>query len=101
MNDKDEHVMTAQEKSPGCARCCCAPNHSTLVYIKKAGSDETWMTIERPGCGCPPQKCIGGGCPTLPMDCCKDGITVYDGYVEGEVGDLQNAPAPIVMLKES
>jgi hypothetical protein len=101
IHDKDmTHILDAKEFSPGCTRCCCAPHHSTMVYIQKPDGEKL-LTIERVGCACPtPQKCLGGACPVC-MECCKDGINVYEGGVEGEAGKLESPPLPIFMLKEA
>jgi hypothetical protein len=92
-------ILAAKEYSPGCTRCCCAPYHSTMVYIEKPDG-ERLVSIERQACACPtPHKCVGGWCTC--MECCKDGIKVYDGEVKGEAGNLENPPPPIFTLKEA
>lgn len=59
-------IMVAVEKSPDCARCCCAPLNSLFVDFKNTaalpnaasfGRDQllampTAMSMERPGCCC-------------------------------------------------
>lgn len=95
------HILNAHEKSAFCTRCFCAPFHSTLVTIAetKPNGGEVLLTLERKGlqCGCP-QKIIGVCC--ICHDCCADGLTVYEGNIQGDPGDLQNAPTPLTMLKQ-
>eukprot|EP00930_Biecheleria_cincta_P067210 TRINITY_DN5364_c0_g1_i1.p1 TRINITY_DN5364_c0_g1~~TRINITY_DN5364_c0_g1_i1.p1 ORF type:complete len:404 (-),score=60.71 TRINITY_DN5364_c0_g1_i1:223-1434(-) len=98
-NEAGEDILHAQEDSNGCARCCCAPHHSTKVYITNAQTNETLLTIERLGLDFPcPHKCLGNRC--ICCDCCADGITVYEGHVFGDAGDLTAAPEPMVMVKQ-
>lgn len=91
--------MHAKEDAGGCARCCCAPNHSTKVYITNTKTSDTILTIEREGLECPcPKKCLGN--QMVCLDCCTDAIRVYEGHVEGDPGDLLGAPEPLVMIKQ-
>jgi len=99
LDQNEQLIMQAKENSSCCTRMICAPNHSTMIYIEKPNG-ETLLSIERKGnqcCACP-QKCLG--CCCILTDCCKDGITVYPGKVEGDAGYLENAPTPISMLKQ-
>jgi hypothetical protein len=98
MDDKEQQILTALESSSGCTRCCCAPHHSTMIFINDQ-SGNTLLSIERQGCQFPiPLKCLGGGCCVC-MDCCKDGIAVYNGKVEGDPGEIE--AKPIFHLKEA
>jgi len=98
-NEQGEDIMHAREEANGCARCCCAPHHSTKVYITNTKTNETILTIEREGMEFPcPKKCLGN--QMVCMDCCADAIKVYEGRVEGEPGDMLGAPEPLVMIKQ-
>jgi hypothetical protein len=98
-NEDGVDILHAQEQAQGCARCCCAPHHSTKVYISNATNGDTLLTIERPGMDCPcPQKCLGNQC--VCCDFCADGINVYEGHVDGNPGELVAAPEPLVMVKQ-
>jgi len=73
-----------------------------MIYVYQAKTENILMTIERLGCECGcgcPQKCLGSGCPIC-CDFCKDGVTVYEGYVEGRPGELVNPPPPIMGIKQ-
>jgi len=96
--DDESLLLDAKEVSNGCARCCCAPLHSTMVYIHDPQTKENLLTLERPGCAFPmPQKFLG--C-CICCDSCKDGLTVYEGEVMGQPGDLQGPPPPLFSFQQ-
>eukprot|EP00808_Paulinella_micropora_P030739 g50837.t1 len=55
-------LLTAKEKSGGCARICCDPRHSLVVKIShpSTGEDTFDYSLERPGlCSAKPMMCCG------------------------------------------
>lgn len=100
MTEEKEHILTAKEVSPGLARCCCAPYHSTLITFERESDKEVLLTLERQGCNLPTcQRCPGCCCAC--MDFFKDNIKIYPGKVEGTVGELTDAPPPIAFIEQA
>ena len=81
-------LMVIEEKADMCSRGCCAPEHSLLVHFYSAdhagNKQQPIMTMERPGR--PWDKpCVGiAACG----DCCLHEMTLHQGYVEGNVGNI-------------
>ena len=90
---KGEVLLEAKEESKCIDRHCCKPVHSRSMYVYPPGTgkEQALLTIDHPGCECvccsaaKPGVGFGGAC----MECCTDGINVYDGYVEGKPGALE------------
>ena len=87
-----QQLLEAKEASACIDRHCCKPVHSRSLYVYPpgAGKEQSLLTIDHPGCECiccsaaRPGVGVGGAC----LDCCTDGVNVYDGYVEGKPGSL-------------
>ena len=86
-----ERLLEAAEHGSCLDRTCCKPYHSRTLYVYPVGSskEQSVLTIDHPGIECmicsAPKPCLG---ECALMDCCLDGVNVYDGYVDGQAGHL-------------
>ena len=86
-----ERLLEAAEHGSCLDRTCCKPYHSRTLYVYPVGSskEQSVLTIDHPGieCNicCGPKPCLG---ECALMDCCLDGVNVYDGYIDGKAGHL-------------
>ncbi|KAH8052818.1 hypothetical protein JL722_9952 [Aureococcus anophagefferens] len=97
IGDKDGPVvMTGQEESEFCDRCCCKPHHSLLVHLSPAYDESNVLvTLERKGCEC--NRCCfstkpGLGCCSC-TEACTEEIVLHEGKVEGKPGELDTGKA--------
>eukprot|EP00808_Paulinella_micropora_P013792 g64367.t1 len=76
-------LLTAKEKSGGCARFCCNPHHSLVVKIShpSTGEDTFDYSLERPGlCSAKPMMC----CRCAWTQGCSDEMILHKGDVGTE-----------------
>jgi hypothetical protein len=88
--------LTGKEKSPCLTRCCCNPIHSQFIELSDT-SNNVLYTVERQGC-CTARPGLCCACPCT--DSCTQEITLHEGMLEGEPGEVTN-PHPLYTVTQT
>ena len=88
----DAPLLVAMEQSGDCDRVCCKPHNNLLLHVNAGDTGETLITLERKGIKC------GSDCGPKPLLCCcicnegcAEELTVHEGNVQGEAGNINPA----------